>query len=119
MDRDHLIATNVPDVSLAVRAYADLDVTSAVRDFDAVKVKTLSVVTQQHAIAATIVEGLNDADDPHGLWRELWLNTLTIASALSADSRPLFDSSGSERSRACSTLLVVSTPKVTGTRVLS
>jgi hypothetical protein len=65
-----------------------------------VKVKTLTFVAQKHAVATSIVKRLDVAPDPHELAMDPWPNTLTIANALSADSRPLLDWSGRDRSSA-------------------
>jgi len=77
--------------SLAVRPHSRLDVSSPVSDRDAVKVQALTIVTKEGAIASTIVEGLNHSLHSHGVAMDPWPNTLTMANALSADSRPLLD----------------------------
>src|SRR5207249_955920 len=52
---------------------------------------------------------------PFGIWRK----RSTISSAVAAASRPLLAAPGADRSRACSTFSVVSTPKMTGIPVSS
>jgi len=111
--------TNVAYAPAAPYGRPHLDPSRPVPDRDTVKVESLAPVTHDGAVAAPLVEGRNDAAHDHGDPSEPWRTTLAISMALSAASRPLLVSSGRERSRACSRLSVVSTPKLTGTRVLS
>lgn len=90
----------------------------AIGYLETVKIKFLTGITLQYAVAAALVK-IND--DPTHL-QELDAparKRSTISSAVSTASRPLFDESGIERSSACCTVSVVRTPKITGTRVLS
>lgn len=64
------------------------------------KIKSLAVVAEEHAVATAIVKRLDVAHHSHELAMDPWPNTLTIANALSADSRPLLDWSGSDLSSA-------------------
>lgn len=111
--------TEVPHVTRHLNSGSHVDVAGAVSDAHAVKIQTFAVVAAHHSVASSIIEGLDDTGLPHESPRDPWLSTLAMASALSAASRPLFDASGRERSRAWSSVLVVSTPKTTGTRVLN
>ncbi len=88
------------DVTRRLDPRTHLNVSCPVGDTHAVKVQALAVIASQHAIAASIVEGLNDPGHSHESPRDPWPSTLTIDSALNAASRPLFDASGWERSSA-------------------
>jgi hypothetical protein len=109
----------VSDASFALGTRTRLNVSGPIRDRDAVKIQVLALVTKEYTVAATIVKRLDDAQHTHEEAMEPWPKMLTMANALSADSRPLLVSSGIDRSSAWLMVLVVSTPKITGTRVLS
>ena len=55
------------DTAFALCAHPCLDVSSPIGDRDTVKVEPLTLVAEQHAVAATIVKGLDVAHDSHEL----------------------------------------------------
>jgi hypothetical protein len=95
-----LVKAQSPDGAHATGRGAVRDRPCAVDDVDAVEEETLSGLVGQVAVAAPIVEVLDDADDHAQPASEPWRSTDTISTAVRADSRPLLVSSGSERTSA-------------------
>jgi len=88
------------NATLPLHSKARIDSSRPVSYRHAVKVNMLTFITHDGPIATLVVKALDDPDEVHDDAIEPWRNTLTISSALSAASRPLFVLSGCDRSSA-------------------